>query len=228
MVSFAILLSSLLSATVVYGVLLAVSKVVRSFIPALDGAPDQAAAEKPAQHETPIASEATAAKNKRKQLFASFISSVITSMTVGFTFSGVYRVFGRSEYNAAVWEHRYSLAIFIIAVACLALIAYRPALVKWFALILTLVLIGAICVALFHQPTYTKFLATIKYGGAVPITVKHRDGSGAVIETEGGLFLTTSRVYIILENKQTKYIEIETTKVDSVTYPAPQLNTDGS
>jgi hypothetical protein len=108
-----------------------------------------------------------------------------------------------------------SLVYFLPAIFMLFVIRFQRQL-KYILIFFYLALIGYITLNLFDQDRYSLFLAELKHGGNIPISIFYQCDNKPCELTDQKLFLITE-THFILETTE-KFYEIPKTKITNISY----------
>ena len=201
-ISFAFLFLSLSCATLVYGLLVLITKILRVGFRSL-------------------VSNRNKSDDDKKRLWR--LVEVVTSLASGIITAVISAItsdqFSRNSRSVFELEIDWQLAMFIVVSGLvLAVLSMRPAWVKWFAAILTLGLVATTSVALFQPEFYGAFLRGIRYGGGTPISLVCEKELICSERDKINLFLITSETYLLFDSVTGEFVEIPKSEVDRVRY----------
>jgi hypothetical protein len=215
LVSFAMLMSSFLCATLIYGMFWFIASSLNKMFPK---AHDDQSVQTDEENEEPAVPVSRRSTPSTWADWISFVSSILSSVIASLGFIGIKELFLRGGAVAAsYWQ---VLVVFAVLSVVIVYLAFHPERTKWFAVCLTVLLVVSICVCLFIQPIYSRFLAEIRYGGGVDVTITTTDQTGKIQETTGALFLTTSESYILFVAQDSRFVEVGRPNVTMVSYSA--------
>lgn len=194
-VSFAFLLVSLTCATLVYGLLLLVSLVLRNTF------------------ELVKTTYSTVAKSRAWKVVGELIPPIVAGLTTSLGFN-----FATLRVSNVTLPDTVLVGSILVVALILSILAIWPYLVKWSAGLLTLALIGVVSFALFQAPFYASFLRLIRYGGGTAVELTCRTPSMCPGAGQAFLFLVTSEVYLLYNPTRRFFMEIPTGEVLRLDY----------
>lgn len=87
---------------------------------------------------------------------------------------------------------------------------------KVITLSIVLFLIAWILISLFNQKIYSSFLATIHYGGRIPVVIEYREADNTAASATGELLIRTSHSVTILNTDTCAHEEIPAERVSKI------------